>query len=95
MIVFCSTTKGDVYLKIHPEWSPIGADRFLNLVESGHFDDSAFYRVVPGFVTQFGISADSEASKQMAKQVRRGFAKLFISRYVFPVPTVWPGFWVR
>ncbi len=55
-VVF-STTKGDFELLIHRDWAPIGADRFYNLVKIGYYDDTAFFRVVDGFMVQFGISS--------------------------------------
>ena len=52
------TTKGDIVIEIKKEWSPLGADRFYNLVKMGYFKDIAFFRVVPGFMAQFGIHGD-------------------------------------
>ena len=52
------TTKGDFAVKVTREWAPLGADRFYNLVKMGYFDDAAFFRVVDGFMVQFGINAD-------------------------------------
>ncbi len=52
------TTKGDITIEIKKEWSPLGADRFYNLVKMGYFKDIAFFRVVPGFMAQFGIHGD-------------------------------------
>jgi peptidyl-prolyl cis-trans isomerase A (cyclophilin A) len=51
-----NTTKGDVILEITRAWAPLGADRFYNLVRAGFFTNCTFFRVVPGFVVQFGIS---------------------------------------
>ena len=51
-----ATTKGDIIVEVTRDWAPRGADRFYNLVRSGFFTDAAFFRVVPGFVVQFGIS---------------------------------------
>lgn len=53
--VKCTTTKGDFTLMINPSWGPIGAARFLEMVDTGFFDRIAAYRVVPGFLAQFGI----------------------------------------
>ncbi len=51
------TTKGDFVIKVTREWSPNGADRFYNLVRHHFYDGCSFYRAVPGFVVQFGLSA--------------------------------------
>lgn len=56
--VECSTSAGDIHAHIIPKWSPFGASRFLELVDIGYFDGSALNRVVPNFLTQFGISAN-------------------------------------
>jgi cyclophilin family peptidyl-prolyl cis-trans isomerase len=53
--VKCTTTKGDFSLVVNPSWGPLGAARFLEMVDSGFFDRIAAFRVVPGFLAQFGI----------------------------------------
>jgi len=52
------TTKGKVVLEIHKKWAPLGVDRFFELCKQGYFNNSSFFRVVPGFVVQFGLAAD-------------------------------------
>jgi peptidyl-prolyl cis-trans isomerase A (cyclophilin A) len=52
-----TTTRGDFVVTVNRAWAPIGADRFYNLVKHRFFDNASFFRVVPGFVVQFGISA--------------------------------------
>jgi peptidyl-prolyl cis-trans isomerase A (cyclophilin A) len=52
-----STTRGDFTITVTRAWAPLGADRFYNLVKHRFFDNASFFRVVPGFVVQFGISA--------------------------------------
>lgn len=52
------TGKGDFVIEAHRDWSPHGVDRFYNLVRAGFFDDSRFFRVRAGFITQFGIPGD-------------------------------------
>ena len=57
-----STTKGDFTLEIHRLWSPLGADRFYNLVKAGFFSDAAFFRVIEGFMVQFGIHGNPDVA---------------------------------
>lgn len=57
-----TTTKGDIVISVARASSPVGADRFWNLVKIGFFSDVYFFRQVPGFVTQFGISSDPTVS---------------------------------
>jgi peptidyl-prolyl cis-trans isomerase A (cyclophilin A) len=56
------TSKGDFVLQINKEWAPIGAQRFYELVKTGFFDDARFFRVINGFMVQFGINADPKIS---------------------------------
>ena len=42
-------------MEVHRDWAPIGADHFYNLVRTGFYDDSRFYRVRAGFIVQFGL----------------------------------------
>ncbi len=52
------TTKGKFTVEVTRSLSPNGADRFYNLVRSGYFKDVAFFRVIKGFMVQFGIHGD-------------------------------------
>jgi len=56
------TTKGDFDVEVERKLSPRGADRFYNLVKIGYFDDCALFRVLPGFVVQFGINGDPKVN---------------------------------
>jgi peptidyl-prolyl cis-trans isomerase A (cyclophilin A) len=56
------TTKGKFTVEVTRSLSPNGADRFYNLVRSGYFTDVEFFRVVPGFMCQFGIHGDPAVS---------------------------------
>ena len=51
------TTRGTFTVTVTRAWSPLGADRFYNLVKHHYFDNARFFRVLPGFVAQFGLSA--------------------------------------
>lgn len=57
------TTKGDFTVQVTRAWAPNGADRFYNLVEHHFYDDATLFRVVAGFVVQFGIPADPRYGK--------------------------------
>ncbi|MCZ6669430.1 MAG: peptidylprolyl isomerase [Acidobacteria bacterium] len=52
------TSKGEFVIDVHRDWAPNGADRFFNLVRNGFFDDARFFRVIAGFMVQFGINGD-------------------------------------
>ena len=56
------TTKGNFTVEVTRSLAPNGADRFYNLVRSGFFTDIEFFRVVPGFMVQFGIHGDPAVS---------------------------------
>ena len=61
-VVF-TTTKGTFEVTVLRNLAPRGADRFYNLVRAHFFDGVKFFRVLPGFVVQFGISGDPQVSK--------------------------------
>ena len=52
------TSKGTILIESHRTWAPNGVDRFYNLVRTGFFDNSRFFRVRPGFIAQFGIPGE-------------------------------------
>ena len=52
------TSAGVFVVEVTRDWAPNGADRFYNLVKNGFFDDCRFFRVIPGFMAQFGINGD-------------------------------------
>ena len=60
------TTAGNFVLTVYRDWAPRGADRFYNLVTNGFYNEQRFFRVVPGFVVQWGMSGDPEITKQWA-----------------------------
>merc|ERR1712196_103173 len=58
---------GSFVIKVHEDWAPIGAAHFKKLVQNKHYDDVRFFRVIPSFMVQFGISGDPEVSKVASK----------------------------
>lgn len=52
------TTKGPFVVQVTRDWAPAGADRFYALVQSGFFSDVRFFRVISGFMVQFGINGN-------------------------------------
>ena len=60
--VAMETTAGRVVVRIKRDWAPRGADRFHALVRGGYYDGQAFFRVIRGFVAQFGLHGDTAVS---------------------------------
>lgn len=52
------TSAGPVVIEVHRDWAPIGTDRFYQLVKAGYYNDIRAFRVIDGFVAQFGMSGD-------------------------------------
>jgi peptidyl-prolyl cis-trans isomerase A (cyclophilin A) len=67
-LVKLNTTKGPIVIRVTTLWAPNGATRFYNLVRAGFYTDAAFFRVLPGFMAQFGISARPEVSRVWAEK---------------------------
>ncbi len=60
------TSKGDILIRVHPRWAPIGAAHFKMLVENGYYDGNRFYRVMPNFIIQWGINGDPAITRNFA-----------------------------
>lgn len=58
------TSAGPFVIASHEAWAPLGHERFYELCKIGFFSDSGFFRVVPGFVVQFGLAADPKMTAQ-------------------------------
>ncbi len=61
------TSQGGFAVEVHRNWAPIGADRFYNLVKSGYYDNSRFFRVIQGFMVQFGLAASPKENLEWGK----------------------------
>ena len=60
------TTQGDIRFECPKGWAPLGEQRLYELIKAGFFKDIAFFRVITGFMAQFGISGDPKVSAQWA-----------------------------
>jgi peptidyl-prolyl cis-trans isomerase A (cyclophilin A) len=60
-----ATTKGNFTVEVTRAWAPKGADRFYRLVNDGYFKDVRFFRVLPGFMAQFGMSGDPALNSKL------------------------------
>jgi peptidyl-prolyl cis-trans isomerase A (cyclophilin A) len=58
------TSAGDFMVEVHPDWAPLGAARFEELVRARYFDESRFFRVVAGRRAQFGIAGDPRVARE-------------------------------
>ena len=67
--VLLDTTEGPVTIAVDPVWAPRGAARFRELVDSGYYDGAAFFRVIPGFMAQFGLAADPKETVKWRSRV--------------------------
>lgn len=65
-VVRLATSKGAVDAMIRRDWAPQGAARFYELAATGYFDGARFFRSIRGFVTQFGIAADTALTARWA-----------------------------
>lgn len=54
----------ELEVEVRPDWAPLAAERFRDLVELGFYTNAPFFRVLPGYVAQFGVSADPRLNKQ-------------------------------
>ncbi len=61
-------SNGTFIVEVHPEWAPIGAEQFRKVIEAGIYNEARFFRVVPGFVVQWGIPGDPEKAAEWEKR---------------------------
>ena len=58
------TTRGSFVVQVNRAWAPHGADRFYALVQNQFFDGDPFFRVIPGFIAQFGLNLNKKINEQ-------------------------------
>lgn len=63
LVVTLETTKGTVVVEVIRAWAPLGADRFVNLVRHGYYDDAMIFRIRPATWAQFGIAGDPRVAQ--------------------------------
>lgn len=62
------TTKGAFVIEATRAWAPNGVDRLYNLVRIGYYNDVAFFRVLKGFVAQFGMHGEPKVMQRWASE---------------------------
>ena len=79
------TSAGVFVIEVHAAWAPNGADRFYNLVKNGYYDNCRFFRVISGFMVQFGINGDPAIQRNWVtatipdEKVTQGNTRGFVS----------------
>ncbi len=64
------TSKGPFIIEVKRSWAPLGADQFYNLLKTGFYDDNRFFRVMPDFVIQWGISGNPKATDNWKRPIK-------------------------
>jgi peptidyl-prolyl cis-trans isomerase A (cyclophilin A) len=68
-VIKCGTTTGPIVIEMHRKWSPVGYDRAVALFEKGYYDHTHFFRVVPDYLVQFGITySEDQDLKRFGEQ---------------------------
>ncbi len=62
------TTKGDVVILVHRDWSPIAADHFYELTKAGFYNDNAVFRALPNFIVQWGMNGDPKVNREWSEK---------------------------
>ena len=70
IMIKLSTSMGEITLELDAENAPITVENFLSYVDSGHFDNTIFHRVIPGFVIQGGGLVSGMQEKQTGMPIQ-------------------------
>jgi len=62
-----TTTKGNIVILVHRDWSPLGADHFHELTKMGFYNGNYFFRALKGFIVQWGINGDPKVNKDWSE----------------------------
>ena len=62
-----TTSQGDFTIEATKAWAPRGVDRFDELVRVHYFDEGRFFRMIPGFIAQFGVNKDYDVHDKWRK----------------------------
>lgn len=57
------TVHGKIVLELNPQAAPVSVENFLQYVASGHYSNTIFHRVIPGFMIQGGGFGSNEKQK--------------------------------
>ena len=69
MSVVLHTNHGDITLELDAENAPASTANFLQYVRDGHYDNTLFHRVIPGFMVQGGGMEPGMKQKPTRKPV--------------------------
>ena len=64
------SSAGDFTIEVHRDWAPVGAERFHELVKAGYYDECRYFRVVPGFMVQFGMNGDPAVQQEWDRNIK-------------------------
>ena len=68
VLVDIATNSGPIDVVLRRAWAPHGVDRVYHLARAGYFDDSRVYRVLDGYIAQFGLAGDPAVARRWSRQ---------------------------
>ena len=64
------SSAGDFTIEVHRDWAPRGAERFYQLVKAGYYNECRYFRVLPGFMVQFGMNGDPAIQREWERNIK-------------------------